>query len=284
MTDVAASPPIRVDVVVSDAAVRESTRILLDVHEYAGRDYALGRDYILGGGPHPACVITDRVLADMTGLELLEHIRTSGDATPAVMMTGRIDAEILARAEKLSLKLVEKPALSDELFESIEGACLAGAHLPSNGEGVAARFPASFEAGEAPSWIDHAGTGVAVFDAEHRKLNEMVLDYYDAVLAGEPKAALDQLFERLCALTADHFTHEENYMRFVGYPDAPRHMKSHRNLLEALKKVPDIAGHDKDDRSARALEVLRFLKRWLMGHIVAEDAKLGVFLNEHGIR
>jgi hemerythrin-like metal-binding protein len=283
---VASGQAIKVDVVVSEPAVRESTRILLDVHDFAGRDFALGRDYILGGTPHPNCLITDRILTDMTGMELLEHLRTSGDATPAVMMTGRIDAETVTRAGRLSLTLVEKPPLSDALFDSIEEACHSGAASDPKAATVSARFPAAFEAAqdETPCWIDHAGTGVAVFDAEHRRLNEMVLDYYDAILAREPQASLDHLFERLAALTTDHFTHEENYMRFVGYADAGRHMGAHRSLITALMKVPEIAGHDGEDRSLRALEVLRFLKHWLMDHIAEEDTKLGGYLNDRGIR
>jgi len=286
MNDTAPGQHVRVDIVASDAAVRESTRILLDVYEYAGRDYASGRDYILDGASHANCLVTDGVLSDMTGLELLDHLRTNGDTTPAVMMTGRIDAEMASRAERLSLKLLEKPPLADSLLDTIHDACFEDVAREAPSPAAASRFPASLEeeAAQSPSWIDHAGTGVAIFDAEHRKLNEMVLDYYDAILSGEPKAALDALFGRLAVLTADHFVHEENYMRFAGYPESDRHIAAHRLLVEALKDVPSIAGGAGDDRSIRALEVLRFLKHWLMEHILAEDRKLGGYLNSRGIR
>ena len=274
-----------VDIVVSDAAVRESTRILLEAYDHAGREYASGRDYILSAGPHPDCVVTDGVLADMTGLEFIEHLRTSGDDTPAVMMTARIDAELAARAKRLSLKLLERPPLTDGLVESIKDARTRTGHDRA-GNATAARFPAAQEAanGQAPSWVDNAGTGVAIFDAEHHTLNEMVLDYYDAVLAGEPDHSLDELFARMAAHAADHFVHEENYMRFAAYPDAARHIAAHQALAAALTEVPNMMRNLGQDRSLRALEVLRFLKRWLMDHILGEDRALGAYLNGRGIR
>jgi hemerythrin-like metal-binding protein len=289
MADVAgpaSSKHIRVDVVVSDAAVRESTRILLEVHGFPASDYASGSEYILGDHPHSICVLTDYVLSDMTGFELLEHLRTRGDKTPAIMMTGRIDGELESRAESLSVLLLEKPPLSDSLLGTIRQAC-----QPTTARGDEAtpatvpRFPASFEAAEElfPSWMDTAGTGVAIFDAEHRELNEMVIDLYDAILAGAPKEALDDLLDKLAHHATDHFAHEENYMRFSDYPGTAQHIEAHNRLTKALKGVPVIDVQE-EDRAARALEVLRFLRDWLMEHILTDDRNLGTYLNSRGIR
>ena len=277
---------VTVDVVVSDAAVRESTRILLDINEYDGQNFTSGTEFILAGR-HTDCLLTDRILSDMTGLDLLEHLRVSGDATPAVMMTGRIDAEMAAHAGRLSLALIEKPPLSDSLLDSIRDACRHSASCASaHAVAVPARFPAALEATEAhnPSWIDHAGTGVAIFDAEHRKLNELVMDYYDAILAGEEEGSLNKLLQKLAEETEWHFTHEENYMRFTGFDDGGHHVETHRRLSEALRRVPTLARSSEESRTFAALAVLRFLKHWLIGHIVNEDRALGAFLNSKGIR
>jgi len=284
MAQAALNRQVVVDVVVSDSAVRESTRILLDVHDHAGRDFVSGKDYILAGNPHPDCLVTDGVLIDMTGLELLEHLRISGDNTPAVMMTTRIDTDLTTRAERLSFKLLEKPPLTDGLIGTIRDACEHDGYDHRDAES-APRFPAAFEAadGQTPSWIDNAGTGVAIFDAEHRELNEKVLDYYDAILAGEPRESLDQLFARLVVHAAEHFVHEENYMRFASYPDMAGHVAAHQALAKALGEVPAITRNVGQDRSTCALEVLRFLKRWLMDHILGDDRALGAYLNSRGI-
>ena len=282
----ASGKQVRVDVVASDAAVRESTRILLEVHGYPANDYASGSEYILGDHPHSICVLTDYLLSDMTGLELLEHLRTRGDQTPAVLMTGRIDGEVVSRAESLSILLLEKPPLSDSLLETIAQACRAalarGSEVPP---AAAARFPASFDATEeqSPSWIDTAGTGVAIFDAEHRELNEIVIDLYDAILSGASKDALDDLFGNLAHHATDHFAHEENYMRFSDYPGAAQHIEAHNRLTKALIGVPLIEVRE-ENRAARALELLRFLRDWLMEHILTDDRNLGAYLNSRGIR
>lgn len=282
----ASSEHIRVDVVASDAAVRESTRILLEVHGYSARDYATGSDYILADHPHSKCVLADYVLSDMTGFELLEHLRTRGDKTPAVVMTGGIDGELASRAEHLSVLLLEKPPLSDCLLGTVRQACqTAAARGTEAPPAMAPRFPASFDTTEeqVPSWIDNAGTGIAIFDAEHRELNEMVIDLYDAILAGASKDALDDLFDRLAHHATDHFAHEENYMRFSDYAESARHIEAHNRLTKALMDIP-ITEVQEENRSARALEVLRFLRDWLMEHILTDDRNLGAHLNSRGIR
>jgi hemerythrin-like metal-binding protein len=277
---------VRVDVVVSDTAVRESTRILLDVYECLGNDYASGTEYILGGVHDIDCLLTDRVLSDMSGLELLEHLRTSGDTTPAVMMTGWTDLEMISRAKRLSLTLLDKPALSESLLHSIYHATEEASEPTGSATGdVAQRFPASFDPKEArhPSWIENAGTGVAIFDAEHRQMSDMAMDFYDAILSGESQSALSAHFKALTAVAAEHISHEENYMRFAEYPELERHSAVHRQMMQELDRAPLTNIRNSENRAARALEVLRFLKHWLMDHVLSDDRKLGAYLNCRGI-
>ena len=66
-----------------------------------------------------------------------------------------------------------------------------------------------------------------------------------------------------------------------GYPDAPAHKKAHRDLVE---KVLAFEAGLKSGRAKVTMEIMRFLKDWLVGHIMGTDKRYGPFLNSKGVR
>lgn len=256
----------RVDVVVSDPAVRESTRLLLELQQAEGRDFPAGTDFILKSLQDADCIVLDMELNDMSGAELVDHLRTSGDATPIVLLTANGHGPRTAEA----VTLLRKPFAMEKLVSAIEAAC-----AESKGDDEAAPFS---------SWINEARIGVEALDKEHDELAELVLDFYDAVLSDETGRALRQRFDALAAYTDAHFAHEENYMRFTGFPGRDKHIRAHERLKARLKEIPPLKGRKWNSRSATALAVLRFLKKWLVAHILNEDRELGAYLNSKNIR
>lgn len=285
---------IKVDVIASDDAVRESTRMLLEMHDYSGRDYTSGLEYILGSAARPYCVLTSRELPDMSGLDLIEHLRTCGETTPAIMILERIDQQMASRAALLSLKLLETPATADRLLGSILDCCFEhvtreNAERNQNvGGSFASADPFASECEHAgtsfSNWSNKANVGIATFDTEHANLFEMVVDIYDAALTGEPHLSQRNLFEKLLNYTSAHFAHEEKYMRFTDYPERLRHTEAHRRLEKSVVKRLIITDGSRTKRAEFALETVRYLRRWLMDHIFNEDRALGAFLNTKNLR
>lgn len=109
-------------VVDDDAAVRDSVRVLLESHGLVVRDYASAREFLDDAtGMDAGCLLLDLHMPEMTGLELLESLRQQKIPTAAIVITGRSDSALRARAQRAgALALLDKPVDEDELMQSIE--------------------------------------------------------------------------------------------------------------------------------------------------------------------
>jgi FixJ family two-component response regulator len=126
-----AMPPHTKGIIVvidDDEVVRESFRAVLEARRFEVEDFQSGRDFLVRrDGGRLGCIILDIHMPGMNGLELLESLRRSGDATPVLLVTGRSDARVLAQAQALGAStLLEKPVRPDQLFQAIEQALAAG--------------------------------------------------------------------------------------------------------------------------------------------------------------
>lgn len=111
-----------VHVVDDDDAVRDSVRSLLESHGFAVRDYASARAFLADGGDG-GCLLLDLHMPEMSGLDLLETLRTRRNDIPTIIMTGRSDAGLKARAQRSgAIAFLDKPVDEDELMNSISHA------------------------------------------------------------------------------------------------------------------------------------------------------------------
>jgi len=123
--------------------------------------------------------------------------------------------------------------------------------------------------------------GVKQLDDDHKKLVDMLNRLYDAVSAGRGKDALGPILDGLIDYTKIHFGHEEALFTKTGYAVAAEHRKEHDALT---KHVLDVQAKFKAGASAiLSLEVMNFLKNWLVNHIQGSDKKYGPHLNAKGI-
>ena len=125
--------PIIVDIIEDDDAVRDSTCALLEAYGYAPRGYASAVSYLEQAADAPGnCLIVDLHMPEMTGLELLETLRSHNIRVPALMVTGRHDPSLDPRIARVGVfKLLHKPIQGEQLFDCIEQACLKTA-TPEN--------------------------------------------------------------------------------------------------------------------------------------------------------
>ncbi len=131
-------------------------------------------------------------------------------------------------------------------------------------------------------WNDKFSVGVAAIDNEHKRLVQMLNELYDAIQAGRGKDALGKILDGLIAYTAGHFAHEERLFAETGYPASAAHTKEHEDLK---KQVLDVqAKYRAGATGVLSLEVMNFLKNWLVVHIQGSDRKYGPHLNAKGIK
>ncbi len=131
-------------------------------------------------------------------------------------------------------------------------------------------------------WNEKLSVGVASIDADHQRLISMINDLYDGVVAGHGMDVLGRVLDGLIGYTAEHFAREERFFAQTGYPDAVAHKKEHEDLVRQVLDVQ--AKYRAGTAGTLSLEVLNFLKSWLVRHIQGSDKKYTPHLVAKGIK
>jgi hemerythrin len=93
---------------------------------------------------------------------------------------------------------------------------------------------------------------------------------------------LGKTLDGLIDYTKSHFAREEQYMLKCGYPDLATHKKEHEDLA---KQVLDVQKKYHGGSTATlSMEVMNFLKNWLIKHIQGTDKKYTPFMLAKGIK
>lgn len=131
------------------------------------------------------------------------------------------------------------------------------------------------------AWKKVYETGIVALDNEHKDLVRQINTLYEAVRDKHGEDVIADIFAMLDRYTVEHFQHEERLMAEYQYPELEEHRHHHQELIEAVAEMKcrsGIAPHD------RAVMLLRFLREWLMDHILVVDKKYGPYLESRGGR
>ncbi len=131
------------------------------------------------------------------------------------------------------------------------------------------------------TWTEKLSVGVGVLDEDHKKLVGMLNELYDAMQAGQGRDSLGRILNGLVQYTTFHFAREEKFFAQTGYAAAALHKQEHdaltRQVLDVQQKYA--AGVT----STLSLDVMQFLRNWLVNHIQGSDQKYRPHLNAKGI-
>ena len=111
-------------VVDDESPVREAMRGLLQEEGWTVEVYSSGEAFLEAYRPRSeGCLVVDARMPCMSGLELLERLKTKGGGPPVIMITGHADIRLAVRAMKAgAMAFLEKPVHYDELAVNIERA------------------------------------------------------------------------------------------------------------------------------------------------------------------
>lgn len=130
------------------------------------------------------------------------------------------------------------------------------------------------------AWDEKYSVGVKEIDFQHQKLIELVNNLHEAMKQGKGKDMMSKVLQTLIDYTASHFGTEEKYMTEFKYPQFSSHKLEHEKFV---KKVLDFQNDYNSGKLAITLDVMTFLKDWLVSHIQGTDKKFGPFFNEKGL-
>ncbi len=131
------------------------------------------------------------------------------------------------------------------------------------------------------AWKEIYETGIVALDDEHRKLIDEINRLYEAVRDKRGETVLGDILAMLESYTVDHFQHEEKLMKEYDFPGLADHKKVHQELIDAIQ---DLKNRFTAGTEELARELLKFLRVWVLEHIIDVDKKYGSFLESRGGR
>jgi len=98
--------------------------------------------------------------------------------------------------------------------------------------------------------------------------------------AGKSKEVIGKILDELINYTGYHFKTEEDLFDKYGYPDKNTHKRQHGDFVDQVVKLKE----DYDSgKSVLSIDLMNFLKDWLLKHIAGTDKKYTPFLNSKGV-
>ncbi len=128
-------------------------------------------------------------------------------------------------------------------------------------------------------WRDQMSLNYPPLDDEHQDFLNTVNQSVVAANAGDLKT-MDEVFEKCYDYVRYHFSHEEDVMERIRFPDMEAHMNAHqtfiRNISEFRQKYENAI--DPMKKKKIAVEAANFLNLWFLGHILSRDKLLKPYL------
>lgn len=130
------------------------------------------------------------------------------------------------------------------------------------------------------NWLEKYNINVDQIDVQHKKLVRLLNELASAMSNGEGKTVLEDILTQLIDYTIVHFKDEESYFDKIDYPQADKHRNEHKDLVEQVMQFKD--NYD-SGKAGLTIELMLFLKEWLIKHICETDKEFGNALNRAGI-
>ena len=129
-------------------------------------------------------------------------------------------------------------------------------------------------------WSDSIKVNVKVFDEQHKNLVGLINKLHRSMKSRRAGSAVAEILAELVAYTKTHFKAEEDAMRKHAYPGLPQQQQQHKALIQ---QVAETQKKMASGNAMISMEVMDFLKDWLVKHIQGSDKEYGPFFNSKGM-
>ena len=129
------------------------------------------------------------------------------------------------------------------------------------------------------TWRDQMSLDYLPLDEEHQAFLNVVNRSLTASRAGDV-VAMEQVFNGCYDYVRNHFTHEEEVMDRIAFPDMEAHVQAHHTFIQNIsefrqrfEKAKTLAQKQKE-----AIKSADFLSLWFLGHVLSRDKLLKPYL------
>jgi len=126
-------------------------------------------------------------------------------------------------------------------------------------------------------WTDKYTLGIQEIDNQHKGLVVIINELFTYMSEGKAKEKMEDVFDHLTEYTKKHFSAEELMLYRYAYKDIEEHKVEHKKFIEKLEAFKKDFNNSKITIS---LEVLNFLKDWLLNHILISDKKYATHISK----
>ncbi len=131
------------------------------------------------------------------------------------------------------------------------------------------------------NWEESLSVKVSEIDSQHKKLVELINSLHEAMKQRKANEALGGIIDELINYAMTHFRTEESYFDKFGYLKASAHIKEHKDFVNRVAAFKDDFARNKIMLS---MEIMDFLKTWLINHIKKIDMAYSDFFIEKGLK
>lgn len=147
--------------------------------------------------------------------------------------------------------------------------------------GDLAKGSASGSNGKLFTWDDSLSVKIDSIDDQHKVLIDLINELHAAMRDRRSDEVVIDVVDRLKDYAVKHFKYEEDLFDRHGYPASKGHKKVHNKFVEQVQNFDDDL---KAGRATVSMNLLKFLKDWLIDHIKGTDQQYSEFLVGKGVK
>lgn len=119
-------------------------------------------------------------------------------------------------------------------------------------------------------WNKDIEIGVEIVDKQHNMLIDMINEFHDAILAGQSYEKMGDIITGPLYYSQTHFAAEEELFWKYGYPYRQAHVREHNDFIVKISSKFDKL---KNGELVLSVDISRFLRDWLLNHVMVSDKK-----------
>ncbi|MHC1699534.1 MAG: bacteriohemerythrin [Humidesulfovibrio sp.] len=246
------------------------------------------RENVVAVDAAAADIVESARVADESGHYMDEIVNIVQETAMEVASIATASEEQSATSEEINRSVAEVNQVARQTADSVERSTRAVVEisglteeLDSIIQGMASGKLAAVASDQLMQWSDDLSVGIRLIDEQHKVLLGLINELHAAMRSRKSDSVLVGVVRRLKEYTVKHFGQEEEYFERYGYPETAQHKEAHRRLVQ---QVLDFEAGLKSGKAKVTMEIMRFLKDWLINHIQGTDKKYTAFLNSKGIR
>jgi len=128
-------------------------------------------------------------------------------------------------------------------------------------------------------WKERHRTSDESIDAQHQDMLDIANELQKALYQGKGSEVLHDHLDDLIQFAQTHFSEEERAMCSNCYPGFPQHKAEHDHLIHQIMDLQEKINEGQEEFS---MNVILYIKHWIMYHLVTEDHAYGLHLKHMG--